>query len=118
MLCCANPAYVGWEEVNATQSVNLDTFKSELITPHGQYLRFDHRELERRKAYRSLFKAHIDQPGDDEIRAATNGNYVLDNKRYDDAPADGVEGSVPTATETWTAATSRQRSCIGVGLHR
>lgn len=56
--------------------------KSKLIRPHDQYLKLDHRELERRKAYRGLFKAHIDHPLDKEIRVATNGNYVLGNERF------------------------------------
>jgi len=64
----------------SSYKANAEGKKSKLIIPHDQYLRLDHRELERRKAYRGLFKAaHLDQPVDDEIRAATNGNYVLGN---------------------------------------
>ncbi len=33
MVCCTNPAYVGWEEVNATQSANLDTWNPLVYPP-------------------------------------------------------------------------------------
>ena len=56
---------------------NAEGNKSGLITPHHQYLTLDHRELGRRKAYRGLFKAHIVQPIDNEIRVTTNGNFVF-----------------------------------------
>ena len=62
--------------------INAENKNSELIKSHDQYLKLDHRELERRKAYRDLFKVHIDQPLDKKIRVATNGNYVLGNERF------------------------------------
>lgn len=55
---------------------------NELLTPHEQYLKLDRNELSRRKAYRALFKAHIDDDVDDQIREATNGNFVLGNTRF------------------------------------
>lgn len=57
---------------------------NEVLTPHEQYLRLDRQELSRRKAYRDLFKAHVDVDMDNQIRSATNGNYVLGNKRFQD----------------------------------
>ena len=58
--------------------------KSDLLTPHEEYLRLDRQELNRRKAYRDLFKAHVDPEIDNQIRSATNGNYVLGNQRFQD----------------------------------
>lgn len=66
----------------SSYKTNAEGKKSDLLTPHDQYLQLDHRVLERRKAYRGLFKAHIDQPIDNEIRSATNGNYVLGNTKF------------------------------------
>ncbi|MCF6338886.1 MAG: transposase [Gammaproteobacteria bacterium] len=81
-----HPREYPWSSYKA----NAEGKKRKLITPHDQYLRLDHRELERRKAYRSLFKAHIDQSIDDEIRVATNGNYVLGSKRYQEQIAQAL----------------------------
>jgi putative transposase len=63
---------------------NAEGKKSDLLTPHEEYLRMDRQELNRRKAYRDLFKAHIDPEIHDQIRSATNGNFVLGNKRFQD----------------------------------
>ena len=54
---------------------------SDLIVPHEQYLRLDTEKRCRREVYRALFKAHIDDI-DDQIRTATNVNYVLGNQRF------------------------------------
>jgi putative transposase len=54
---------------------------SDLIIPHEQYLSLDREEGNRREAYRGLFKAHVDDI-DNQIRTATNGNYVLGNPRF------------------------------------
>ena len=61
---------------------NADGVKNKILIPHDQYLSLDQEENERRKSYRGLFKAHIDQSVDEEIREATNGNYVLGNTRF------------------------------------
>jgi putative transposase len=61
---------------------NAEGKESDLIIPHADYLRLDHREPVRRQAYRALFKAHMDQSVTEEIRKATNGNYVLGNARF------------------------------------
>ena len=63
---------------------NAEGKKSELLTPHDQYLGLDRQELSRREAYRDLFKAHVDRDVDNQIRLATNGNYVLGNKRFEE----------------------------------
>ncbi len=61
---------------------NAEGRKNEVLTPHEQYRRIDRQELNRRKAYRALFKTHVDGAMDKQIRSATNGNYVLGNKRF------------------------------------
>jgi len=62
---------------------NAEGKTSELLTPHGQYLTLARDMNKRREAYRGLFKAHVDDI-DNQIRTATNGNYVLGNKRFQD----------------------------------
>lgn len=66
----------------SSYKTNAEGKKSDLVIPHEQYLRLNTRDLERRRAYRALFKAHIEQPLDNEIRSATNGNFVLGNTRF------------------------------------
>jgi len=61
---------------------NAEGKKSELLTPHEQYLRIDRDDIKRRISYRGLFKAHIEPGPDDEIRSATNGNFVLGSTRF------------------------------------
>lgn len=55
---------------------------STLITPRDEYRRLGKTEVERREAYRALFRAHVDEALVEEIRSATNGNYALGNKRF------------------------------------
>ena len=55
-----------------------------LLTPHEEYLRLDSRETERQEVYRSLFRAHVGEALTDEIREATNGNFVLGDRRFQD----------------------------------
>jgi len=57
---------------------------SDVLTPHEQYSRLAVKEPDRRKSYRGLFKSHVDGDIDNQIRSATNGNYVLGNKRFQD----------------------------------
>ena len=64
--------------------INAEGKKDELITAHEEYLRLDRETSNRRKVYRDLFKAHIDADIDNQIRSATNGNYVLGNQRFHD----------------------------------
>jgi len=61
---------------------NAEGRKNDLLSPHEQYLKIDRNELSRRKTYRELFKAHVDEGVDDQIREATNGNLVLGNTRF------------------------------------
>lgn len=63
-------------QVNALGKANA------LLTPHEQFLSLGNDEAERRENYRELFKAHIDPETLDQIRSATNGNYVLGEARF------------------------------------
>jgi len=69
---------------------NAEGKASDILTPHEQFTRQGVDELERRKAYRGLFKAHLDVAIDDQIRSATNGNYVLGNKRFQEQIANAL----------------------------
>ena len=69
---------------------NAEGRANDILTPHDQYVRQALDERDRRKAYRGLFKAHVDDGIDDQIRSATNGNYVLGNKRFQQQIADSL----------------------------
>lgn len=53
-----------------------------LITPHPLYLQLSGNKENRLTIYRDLFKAHLDQSAIENVRQATNGNYVLGNERF------------------------------------
>jgi putative transposase len=53
-----------------------------LLTPHDQYLSLARDETARRQAYRALFRAHVDEVLTEQIRGATNGNFVLGSKTF------------------------------------
>jgi putative transposase len=53
-----------------------------LLTSHQEYRRLGKADAERREAYRALFRAHVDAALTDEIRDATNGNFVLGDERF------------------------------------
>ena len=55
-----------------------------LITPHPDYLALGASDDDRHRRYRHLFDAHLDEEAIEDIRSATNGNYVLGNKRFQD----------------------------------
>lgn len=55
---------------------------SNLIVHHDEYRRLAPDEKERLEAYRTLFKAHLDEDVVGQIRSATNGNYALGCERF------------------------------------
>jgi putative transposase len=61
---------------------NAEGKANALITPHGMHQRLGQSTGSRLEAYRGLFKAHIDDDALNEIRSATNGNYVLGSERF------------------------------------
>lgn len=73
-----HPAEYPW----SSYRVNGQGETSYLTRPHEQYLALGASEQERQQAYRELFRAHMEPSLIDEIRAATNGNYVLGNDRF------------------------------------
>lgn len=62
--------------------VNAEGRSSKLIQPHDMYKRLGRNADGRREAYRGLFKAQIDEGVLEDIRSATNGNYVLGTTRF------------------------------------
>jgi len=69
---------------------NAEGKVNDMLTPHDQYTRQAVDELDCREAYRGLFKAHLDVDIDDQIRSATNGNYVLGSKQFQQQIADSL----------------------------
>jgi putative transposase len=55
-----------------------------LLIPHPDYLALGANGDDRQRHYRHLFDAHLDEQAVADIRSATNGNYVLGNKRFQD----------------------------------
>lgn len=61
---------------------NAEGKPNTLIAPHDMYQRLGRSATSRQEAYRGLFKTHMDDTVLDEIRGATNGNYVLGTERF------------------------------------
>ena len=61
---------------------NAEGRGSRLLVTHEQYERLGRTAEARREAYRELFRAHVDQAVVEQLRAATNGGYVLGNGRF------------------------------------
>jgi putative transposase len=63
---------------------NVQGEESDLITPHLLYHGLGKTEEEKQSAYRELFRYKL-EPGEiDQIRKATNGNFALGAKRFQD----------------------------------
>jgi putative transposase len=86
----SHPRYYRW----SSYRVNAEGKPSDLITPNEEYLRLGHTNDLRREAYHGLFKAHMDDEVLDDIRASTNGNYVLGNERFKDQISDMLKRRV------------------------
>ena len=56
--------------------------KNELIKPHFMYEGLGATEAERQASYRALFRYNLEPGLIDEIRKATNGNFVLGHDRF------------------------------------
>ena len=76
----AHPRDYRWSSYRS----NAEGEANPLIIPHLEYECLGRTAPERRTAYRQLISAHIDPEYIAEIRAATNGNYVLGNDRFKD----------------------------------
>lgn len=73
-----HPADYAWSSYRANGQGEADP----LISPHDDYWGLGSSPEARESAYRQLFAAHMAPALVDEIRAATNGNYVLGNDRF------------------------------------
>lgn len=62
--------------------INAQGARSNLITPHQQYLSLGQSAEERRDVYRELFRAKLDPDLVVAIRDATNGNIALGSNRF------------------------------------
>ncbi len=85
-----HPADYPWSSFRANAQGKSDP----LVTPHGEYNGLNRDPQARRHAYRQLFRAHMDSKLIDEIRAATNGNFVLGNDRFKNEVAGMLERRV------------------------
>jgi len=73
-----HPAEYRWSSYRA----NAQGEKNSVITPHELYMALD-RDLARRiAAYRELFRHQLEPGLVDEIRQATNGNFVIGSERF------------------------------------
>lgn len=73
-----HPADYRWSSYRA----NAQGEPSDLISQHEVYTRLGITDADRFSAYRELFRAQLDPKLVDEIRQATNGNYVLGNTQF------------------------------------
>jgi putative transposase len=62
--------------------VNAQAEVSGLIRPHPSFLALGVGQEERLRAYRGLFSEQLEPVLVEQIRSATNGNYVLGNSRF------------------------------------
>lgn len=75
---CAHPAEYPWSSYRANAYGELDR----LVTAHDEYLRLAMEPEERRSLYRALFAETLTDAMLKEIRAATNGNFVLGGREF------------------------------------
>jgi len=61
---------------------NAQGEKNKLIKPHFMYGGLGSTEISRQEKYRELFRYSLEPGLMDEIRRATNGNFVLGNERF------------------------------------
>jgi putative transposase len=61
---------------------NAEGRSDRVLTPHRTYLDLGADEGARRSAYRALHRDGLDETLVDEVRAATNGGFVLGNPRF------------------------------------
>lgn len=66
----------------SSYAANAGHRRSDLITAHSNYLSLGPSKNTRKEAYRQFVGQGIDQEALDEIRNATNGNFVLGDNRF------------------------------------
>ena len=75
-----HPADYRWSSYGS----NAEGERNKLIKPHFMYERLGLTETTRQARYRELFRYKLEPDLVDEIRKATNGNFVLGNDRFKD----------------------------------
>jgi putative transposase len=73
-----HPADYRW----SSYRVNAQGEPTRTIAPHELYLGLGQDSASRSTAYRELFRHHLESKLVDEIRQATNGNYVIGSERF------------------------------------
>jgi len=73
-----HPADYRW----SSYRVNAQGEASALITPHALYLALGQDGAGRQSAYRELFRYELEPGLVDQIRRATNGNYLLGSSQF------------------------------------
>lgn len=73
-----HPAEYRWSSYRA----NAQGEVGNLLAPHRLYLALAPEDEARREAYRELFRHELEPGRVDEIRQATNGNFVLGDSRF------------------------------------
>lgn len=80
------PAEYKWPSYRA----NAQGEPSTLRTPHVLYEALGQDDKSRQAAYREFFRYELDPGLVDEIRRATNGNFVLGNDRFAEQVSDAL----------------------------
>jgi putative transposase len=81
-----NPADYPWSSFRANARGTGD----DVLSPHPDYLALGRTSDERAAGYRRLVGTHLDADTLDDIRRATNGNFVLGNHRFEQEIADAL----------------------------
>jgi putative transposase len=72
-----------WSSYRANAEDKLDP----RVTPHDRYLALGRGPAARREAYRALCRDGLELETMEAIRRATNGGFVLGNRRFEEAVA-------------------------------
>jgi putative transposase len=75
-----HPREYRWSSYQANAEGRHDS----VITPHPDYLRLGSTDASRREHYRALFQGRLDADTVAAIRNATNGNYALGSRQFQD----------------------------------
>ena len=73
-----DPGEYSW----SSSACNALGIKTELQTPHSEYISLGKRKEERVENYRALFKAHVNAELLNEIRESTNKGLALGSERF------------------------------------
>lgn len=85
-----HPAEYRW----SSYAANAQGEENAIITPHALYNALGLDAVARKAAYRELFRYQLDIGVVDEIRKATNGNYVLGNTKFAEQISEALDRRV------------------------